>query len=252
MVYPSIVSTPRKHWLAHLILVGLSSAIGMLPAVGIAQVPAGESEPLTRSTLLAQTRSRPVLQIGSSGAAVTEVQGILKLLGYYTGAVDGLYEEGTLDAVIAFQEAAGLQADGIIGPATWRSLLPESQIASTGNPSLTSATTSTSAPPNSTNPANRPVTAPATPRPTTTTRPSQPATPEPNYVELPILRLGMRGPAIESLQKRLQAAGFLDGAADGIFGDETQAAVIEFQETHSLSADGVVGPATWNVLFQDI
>ncbi|NJN85034.1 MAG: peptidoglycan-binding protein [Leptolyngbyaceae cyanobacterium SL_7_1] len=50
----------------------------------------------------------------------------------------------------------------------------------------------------------------------------------------------------------MQAVGFLDGAVDGIFGAETQAAVIEFQQTHNLSADGVVGPATWNVLFQDL
>lgn len=253
MLYHSIVSTPRN-WLAHLILVGLSSsAVGMLPSAGMAQEPVRESTQPTRSTVLAQTRSRPVLQIGSSGTAVTEVQGILKLLGYYTGAVDGLYEEGTVDAVVAFQSAAGLQADGIVGPATWRSLLPDSQTAVAANPTLASATTTSPTQPNPGNPPNRPATAPASPQPATTTRPAQPAaTPATNYVELPILRLGMRGPAIESLQKRLQVTGFLNGAVDGVFGAETQAAVIEFQETHNLSADGVVGPATWNVLFQDL
>ncbi|CAN1211584.1 Endolysin [Tumidithrix helvetica PCC 7403] len=36
--------------------------------------------------------------------------------------------------------------------------------------------------------------------------------------------------------------------ADGVFGDQTEAAVIEFQTEHSLDADGIVGSATWAAL----
>ena len=37
------------------------------------------------------------------GPDVEEVQSILSRLGYYDGAIDGIYGEHTRDAVIAFQ-----------------------------------------------------------------------------------------------------------------------------------------------------
>jgi peptidoglycan hydrolase-like protein with peptidoglycan-binding domain len=36
--------------------------------------------------------------------------------------------------------------------------------------------------------------------------------------------------------------------ADGIFGDQTEAAVVEFQTKHGLAADGIVGAGTWGAL----
>ena len=46
------------------------------------------------------------------------IQQKLKELGYYKGSVDGVYGQGTRSAVIAFQKANGLSADGIVGPKT--------------------------------------------------------------------------------------------------------------------------------------
>lgn len=46
------------------------------------------------------------------------------------------------------------------------------------------------------------------------------------------------------LQKLLLKAGFNPGAIDGIFGNGTQAAVIAFQRSEGLLADGIVGPRT--------
>lgn len=36
--------------------------------------------------------------------------------------------------------------------------------------------------------------------------------------------------------------------ADGVFGDQTEAAVIKFQSEHGLNADGIVGALTWEAL----
>lgn len=55
---------------------------------------------------------------GSRGEEVRQIQKKLKSLGYYTGAVDGIYGTGTKNAVIAFQKSCGLTADGIAGPKT--------------------------------------------------------------------------------------------------------------------------------------
>lgn len=55
---------------------------------------------------------------GSSGAEVTKIQQKLKSLGFYTGAVDGVYGTATKKAVIAFQKSVGLTGDGVAGNAT--------------------------------------------------------------------------------------------------------------------------------------
>lgn len=228
--------------------------------------------------------ARPNLRVGSEGQAVAELQALLKLLGYYTGAVDGLYSEATADAVSEFQTAAGLATDGVVGPATWERLLPAAPVASpmaTANqPADTAAVTVTdfptpvltpgdlasgttpaetetdSAPAASTpNPAATPDSAPDTsdaaaetePTPAPTATASLPAD-ESNPAAFPILRLGASGPAVERLQERLQSLGHYQGTIDGIFGERTQTAVRAAQQANQLSVDGVVGPATWEVL----
>lgn len=64
----------------------------------------------------------PILRQGSSGPDVTGLQQKLKDLGFYPNDVDGQFGAGTRDAVIAFQQSEGLQADGIAGPATLAAL----------------------------------------------------------------------------------------------------------------------------------
>ena len=63
-----------------------------------------------------------VLRQGSQGGEVKEVQRRLKQLGYYTGAVDGIFGSGTKKAVISFQKKNGLTADGVVGKATYAAL----------------------------------------------------------------------------------------------------------------------------------
>jgi lipoprotein-anchoring transpeptidase ErfK/SrfK len=62
----------------------------------------------------------------------------------------------------------------------------------------------------------------------------------------PTLRLGARGGAVVTLQKRLIALHYFDvSAADGVFGQNTYHAVVAFQKVQGLGRDGIVGPATW-------
>jgi len=64
----------------------------------------------------------------------------------------------------------------------------------------------------------------------------------------PTLRQGARGAAVTTLQNKLKAAGFNPGAADGVFGAKTLAAVKAFQRARGLQSDGIVGPKTWSAL----
>ncbi len=55
---------------------------------------------------------------GSTGEQVRQVQQKLKQWGYYDGAVDGVYGQGTYNAVVKFQKKNGLTADGVVGAGT--------------------------------------------------------------------------------------------------------------------------------------
>lgn len=62
-----------------------------------------------------------------------------------------------------------------------------------------------------------------------------------------LLRKGARGADVADLQQRLRSWGY-DLMPDGIFGEMTRQAVMSFQRSHGLDADGLVGPLTWAVL----
>ncbi|MGW4009147.1 protein kinase domain-containing protein [Streptomyces sp. NPDC004763] len=61
---------------------------------------------------------------GDGGSQVRELQCLLRhLYGIKeVGAVDGDFGPKTQGAVVVFQKRAGLDADGVVGPATWRAL----------------------------------------------------------------------------------------------------------------------------------
>ena len=175
-------------------------AIASTPAQ--AQLPS--SEPGNNHSPIAQTAQtgaivRRAIKVGSRGSEVTELQAALQLLGFYTDNVDGIFSQSTATAVSKFQAAAGIAPDGIVGQDTWNRLFPaapnavESPIANT--------------PATSENPEINPQTQPT---------------------NFPVLRRRMRGPVVRDLQERLRAKGFLrDRKADGVFGPETEAAIVQ-------------------------
>ena len=174
-----------------------------------------------------QAPTRSIVKLGSQGSEVTELQSTLKLLGYFAGSVNGVFEENTDQAVRRFQQAAGIEADGVVGGATWNRLFPTSEpVAANSAPQ------------------------PTTPQPTTPTE-SRPVRSEPAATgEFTILRRGAKGEAVRGLQSRLKAIGVYQGEVDGVFGAGTEAAVKTAQSKFKLEADGVVGGATWTAILR--
>ncbi len=74
----------------------------------------------------AQAAAYKTLKKGSRGEDVRKMQTALKKQGYYSGKVDGIFGNGTLAAVKAFQKANGLKVDGIAGPQTLAKLYGKS------------------------------------------------------------------------------------------------------------------------------
>lgn len=62
------------------------------------------------------------LRVGSSGPKVQQLQQLLTQQGYDTKGVDGQFGTNTQTAVMAFQRAKGLNADGVVGDLTWNAL----------------------------------------------------------------------------------------------------------------------------------
>ena len=157
---------------------------------------------------------RSVLRMGMSGQDVKDLQKKLNSLGYDCGKVDGEYGMQTFRAVVTFQEAHGLEVDGIAGRMTMAAI--EEALAK---------------PKDQEPPA-------AAPDPADQT----------SAFWLPDLQLGDKGPAVTLLQAALTIRGCDCGSQDGIFGPKTQAALNRYKESRQLDADGNVDRKTWNLL----
>lgn len=63
----------------------------------------------------------------------------------------------------------------------------------------------------------------------------------------PVLRIGATGEQVRYLQERLRAHGYAV-SVDGVYGPNTQSAVMKFQRAKGTGVDAVVGPITWRLL----
>ena len=70
----------------------------------------------------AQSKSIVVLQEGSTGPEVTDLQYILQIRNFTLDAPDGKFGSRTKAAVIKFQKSKKLLADGIVGLKTWAAM----------------------------------------------------------------------------------------------------------------------------------
>ena len=180
-------------------------------------VPTETPSPAANST---SSDSWPVLRKDDSGDAVAQLQEALIQLGYLSGTADGNYGAKTVEAVKAFQKANGLTQDGTAGEETQRILY-------SGNAKKAGST--------------------ATPSPTPTPKQDSKATPTPTPASS-TLKVGSKGTDVKDLQTKLIELGYLSGKADGIYGSKTAEAVKAFQKASKLTADGIAGSKTLNLL----
>lgn len=168
----------------------------------------------------------PMLAGGETGEWVNYLQDGLLQLNFDPGPADGNFGERTESAVLSFQEWCGLTVDGIVGPTTWLAL--NEQVAALGSLSGDGGLETVAYPDDMT---------------ITETPPDQTDT-----SQFPTLSLHSTGEWVGYLQEKLLYAGFDPGSVDSIFGGATDSAVRGFQARQGLTADGVVGPATWPAL----
>lgn len=94
-----------------------------------APTPETSGQPVGADIIRPQTTdsalSLPVLSAGCAGETVRAAQLLLIGRGCRCGpcGADGEFGPGTLGGVLSFQRGHRLEADGVVGPATWRSLL---------------------------------------------------------------------------------------------------------------------------------
>lgn len=60
--------------------------------------------------------------------------------------------------------------------------------------------------------------------------------------------MGSRGSEVRKIQQRLKNWDYYKGTVDGIYGTKTKKAVIAFQKNHNITADGICGPKTLELI----
>ena len=98
----------------------LYNRMGDIAAQVNAMLSGSEPEPDPVKTVTVKAR---YLQKGDTGSAVKKLQILLNGLGYNCGTADGDFGTKTRNAVINFQKAYDLGADGIAGKDTWGALI---------------------------------------------------------------------------------------------------------------------------------
>lgn len=167
------------------------------------------------------------LRLGSTGLDVQTIQTYLNRIRRNYPAIppitdsEGSFQNSTDAAVRQFQRVFNLAADGIVGKATWYKI-SSLYTAVTRLAELDSEGTSLgigTVPPGT------------------------------------ILRQGSSGQDVITLQYLLNVISEYypavpSPAQDGIFGSGTRQAVVAFQQLMRLNPDGIVGPLTWNALYE--
>jgi len=175
---------------------------------------------------IGQNPPNVVLSTGSRGAHVLELQFILNSIAPFYPTIppviqDSVFGPTVKNSVTEFQKTFNLTPDGIVGPGTWNKLYAVYRGIHENAPVP-------------------PVTPPSN------SHPPFPGT---------SLRIGSTGANVRLIQTYLNTIGIVYPdipalTVDGVFGQDTHAAVVAFQRRFNLTADGIIGPITWNYIVQ--
>ena len=78
--------------------------------------------PIVNQKVAQSSSSRGLLREGDRGPLVIELQTMLKDIGLYSGAIDGVFTEDLVNSVRKLQHQFNLNIDGIAGKSTWEAL----------------------------------------------------------------------------------------------------------------------------------
>lgn len=167
-----------------------------------------------------------VIQWESEGDDVRQYQRRLVELGYLQSKnVTGKFNQPTVDATKAFQRNNDLKVDGAAGPDTLKLVYSDKAIDANGNRAGDLIGDAGGA-----------VTVGAAGE-------TQAAVSE-------VLTAGMSGDEVRRFQQRLSELGYLSASfVSGVYDEQTQQAVRQFQQANGLSSDGVAGSATQGQLY---
>jgi len=177
------------------------------------------------------TPPKQVIRQGDTGTMVLELQFLLGFIAMYHSEIPfaaqtSRFDSLTAEGVRVFQRMYGVAVDGVVGATTWRMLYD-----------VYWGIMQNTVPP----------------------KPIPPVIPP--QTEIPpfpgvSLSIGSTGPNVRLVQEAINklaevTPGLWKIAADGIFGNGTRAAVVNFQSMFGLTADGIVGPNTWRRLMEE-
>ncbi|MBQ3264616.1 MAG: peptidoglycan-binding protein [Ruminococcus sp.] len=171
------------------------------------------------------------LKKGSSGSRVEKLQQRLLDLGYYNGTVDGDFGEATETAFKLFQEKMGLYVDGVAGSDADYLYADDAPAYQTAEEETDEEETITSEKEDLAE--------------------TGAADEEDEEASAMSYTVGDYSDDIYQIQERLIGLGYLEGEADGEFGDMTAVAVKGFQTANGLEATGIVEQTTYDKLFSD-
>lgn len=152
----------------------------------------------------------PILKMGRGSKDQVRALQMLLYRQKHGLLIDGVFGSGTQAAVKAYQTLRNLTSDGIVGANTWASLC----LATPPEGNTLYFGTGGSSSSSST-----------------------------------IYRQGDTGTAIHQIKRRMAVENMFAGTVDATFDAELTYAVKVFQASEDIRVDGLVGPATWSLLF---
>lgn len=180
--------------------------------------------------------SAAALKYGDRGNSVKEIQEYLIAQCLLDAEADGVYGTSTVAAIKNFQEALGLEVDGVCGALTYKLL----RAAAYDEIDVTTFKLGDYIPEH----------VEETPAPADTVLDVvETVAAVAKYAGVgDVIKPGMKGDGVIHLQNKLIELGYYDGEADGVAGATTINALKDFQSSHGIKADGICGFKTYSAL----